>query len=96
VKEFDLQLGTIFLNAGKKDSAYNCFNRFYMRDTTNGVAMYNMARVLYFTGKTDEALALFDKSFQTKMVTKSDIKKDKMNDAFWEDKKFKPLRSKYF
>ncbi|MEP6750494.1 MAG: tetratricopeptide repeat protein [Bacteroidota bacterium] len=78
VKEFDLQLGNIYLNTGKKDSAYSCFNRFYTADTTNGLAMYNMARVLYFTGKTDEALALFDRSFQTKMVTKSDIKKESL------------------
>jgi len=96
VKEFDLQLGIIFLNTSKKDSAYNCFKRFYQRDTSNGVAMYNIARVMYFDGKTEEALTWFDKSFQTKMITKSEIKKDRMNDAFWEDKKFKPLRSKYF
>ena len=58
--------------------------------------MYNIGRALYFNGKIDESLPWFDKSFQTKMISKNDIKKEKMNDLFWEDKKFKGLRSKYF
>lgn len=92
IKAFEIQLGNIFLNTSKKDSAYKCFYRVYERDTADGVAMYNIGRTLYADGKTDEALIWFDKSFQTKMIAKSDVKKE----LFWDDKKFKGLRSKYF
>ncbi len=96
VQGFNMQLGVIYLNVSNKDSAYNCFFRDYLQDSTNGVAMFNIGRTLYFKGKTDEAMVWFDKAFQTKMVSKSDIKKERINDPIWDDKKFKPLRSKYF
>ncbi|MBC8032934.1 MAG: tetratricopeptide repeat protein, partial [Chitinophagaceae bacterium] len=93
---FDYELGNVYLNLGKYDSAYNHYNKQHDKDPANGLAMYGIASALFLKGKADDALTWFDKSFQTKMVSKNDIRKDKLIAAIQEDKRFKSLIKKYY
>ncbi|MEP7279990.1 MAG: tetratricopeptide repeat protein [Bacteroidota bacterium] len=91
------EMGNIFLNLNKYDSAYDYYNRSYLKDSTgNGIAMYGMGSALFLKGKADDALVWFEKSFQTKKVSYSDIKKDKLIAALRDDKRFKSLLKKYY
>lgn len=90
------EMGNIYLNMNKYDSAYDYYNRAYLKDSGNGIAMYGIGSVLYLKGKPDDALVWFEKSFQTKKVNYNDIKKDKMIAALRDDKRFKSLLKKYY
>src|SRR5450432_40551 len=90
------EMGNIFLNLNKYDSAYDYYNRAYMKDNNDGVAMYGVGSALFLKGKPDDALSWFEKSFATKKVSYSDIKKDKLIAALKDDKRFKTLLKKYY
>lgn len=90
------EMGNIYLNLGKYDSAYEYYNRQYIKDAGNGIAMYGMGSALFLKGKADDALPWFEKSFQTKKVGYNDIKKDKLIAALRDDKRFKTLLKKYY
>jgi len=95
VATFHLEMGSVYLHAGKFDSAYACYNTVYAKDTTNGFALYGLASAQLLAGKTDESLVWFDKCFQTKMVKYNDAKKDKLIAKIWDDKRFQALKRKY-
>lgn len=91
------EIGTIYLNLNKYDSAYEYYNRAYVKDSSgNGIAMYGIGSALFLKGKADEAMPWFEKSFQTKKISYSDIKKDKLIAAARDDKRFKALLKKYY
>ncbi len=91
------EMGNIYLNMNKYDSAFDYYNRSYLKDSAgNGAAMYGIGSVFYLRGKPDDALVWFEKSFQTKKVNISDIKKDKLIAALRDDKRFKALIKKYY
>jgi tetratricopeptide (TPR) repeat protein len=90
------EMGNIYLNLNKYDSAYDYYNRAYVKDAGNGAAMYGMGSALFLKGKADDALPWFEKSFQTKKVSYNDIKKDKLIASLRDDKRFKTLLKKYY
>ncbi|HEX9508975.1 MAG TPA: tetratricopeptide repeat protein [Puia sp.] len=96
VSSFDIEMGNVYLNTGKYDSAYLFYNKTYQKDSTNGLAAYGIAATLVQKGKNEESLTWFDKSFQTKALAYSDIKKDKLIANIRDDKKFKALLKKYY
>lgn len=95
VAAFNYELGNIYLNLSKADSAIACFQTQYARDTTNGLVAYAMGAALLQKGKTDEALTWFEKALRSNMVSKRDMRRDKMLAAIIEDKRFKQLLSKF-
>lgn len=95
VAAFNYELGNIYLNLSKADSALACFQKQYARDTTNGLVAYGMATALLQKGKTDEALTWFEKALRSNMVSKRDMRRDKMLAGILEDKRFKQLLSKF-
>jgi len=91
------EMGNIYLNLNKYDSAYDYYNRAYLKDSAgNGIAMYGIGSALFLKGKPDDALVWFEKSFQTKKVNYNDIKKDKLIAGLRDDKRFKTLLKKYY
>ncbi len=90
------EMGTIYLNLNKYDSAYDYYNRAYQKDSGNAVAQYGIGSALLLKGKVDESLPWFEKSFQTKKISYNDIKKDKLIANIREDKRFKALLKKYY
>lgn len=96
VGTFNIEMGNIYLNTGKYDSAYAFYNKSYQKDSTNGFASYGIAATLVQKGKNEESLAWFDRSFQTKAVAYGEIKKDKLIANIRDDKKFKALLKKYY
>src|SRR5258708_1039542 len=96
VSSFDIEMGNVYLNTGKYDSAYLFYNKTYQIYSTNGLAAYGIAATLVQKGKNEESLTWFDKSFQTKALAYSDIKKDKLIANIRDDKKFKALLKKYY
>jgi tetratricopeptide (TPR) repeat protein len=96
VPSFNNELGRIYLNLGKYDSAYSFFSKSYAKDSTDGTAAYGIATALLSQGKKDDALIWFEKSFRTKPLKNSEIKKDKLIAAIRDDKRFKELMKKYY
>ena len=96
IPTFNLELGNIYLNMGKYDSAFMQYNKIYLKDSTNGYAMYGIASALNLKGNTDEALTWFEKSFQLKTLQSNDIRKDKLLGNIRDDKRFKALLRKYY
>ena len=96
ISSFNIEMGNVYLNTGKYDSAYAFYNKTYQKDSTNGFATYGIAATLVQKGKNEESLAWFDKSFQTKALPYGEIKKDKLIANIRDDKKFKALLKKYY
>jgi tetratricopeptide (TPR) repeat protein len=89
------EMGNIYLNLGKYDSAYDYLNRSFLKDSTNGAVLYSIASCYYLKGNTDESLIWFEKSFQTKMLEKSAVENDVLLAALKDDKRYKDLKKKY-
>lgn len=96
INSFNNELGNIYLNLGKYDSAYTYFNKSYTKDNNDGFATFGIAASVLSLGKKDESLTWFEKSFKTKAVKYSDIKKDKIIASIRDDKRFKELLKKYY
>jgi tetratricopeptide (TPR) repeat protein len=96
VRTFDLELGDIYLNTGKFDSASHYFRKAWSKDNSNGYASYGIACALALEGKEDESIAWFEKSFQRKQPDYGEIKRDKLLAGMRNNKKFNDLLKKYF
>ena len=93
---FNIEMGNVYLNTGKYDSAYYFCQKAYQKDSTNGYASYGIGACLALQGKADESMVWFERSFQTKTPTYGEIKKDKLLGDVRNNKKFKELLKKYF
>jgi tetratricopeptide (TPR) repeat protein len=89
------EMGNIYLNMGKYDSAYDCLNKSFLKDSTNGSVLYSIASCYYLKGNTEESFIWFEKSFQTKMLEKSAVENDVLLAALKDDKRYKDLKKKY-
>ena len=96
VRSFNYELGNIYLNLNKPDSALLYLQNAYVKDSTNGNIVYAIATAHLLKGKPDEALPLFEKAFITKQVNQSVVKKDKLIANLRDDKRFKALMKKYY
>ncbi len=89
------EMGNIYLNVGKYDSAYDYLNKSYVKDSTNGLILYSMASCIYLKGNTEESLKWFERSFQTKALEKSYVENDNLLNSLKDDKRYKDLKRKY-
>jgi tetratricopeptide (TPR) repeat protein len=96
VKSFPVEMGVVYLNTGKYDSAYYYYQRAYQRDSTNGLASYGIGSSLALQGKADESIVWFERSFRKKTPSYAEIKRDRLLAEMWNNKKFKDLVKKYF
>lgn len=94
-KNFYYELGSIYLNTGRYDSASTCFNKALSTNKNDGFSMYGIATSYFLKGNTQNAMDWFEKSFQTKMIQPGEIKKDKLIGDLKNDKNFKALVKKY-
>jgi tetratricopeptide (TPR) repeat protein len=95
-RSFNYEIGNIYLNIGKYDSAIAFFNKAYAKDSANGFASYGVASSLLLKGNRDEAMVWFEKSFATHIPTEKEIKHDPLIKVIVNDKKFKDLLKKYY
>ncbi len=89
------EMGNIYMNMGKYDSAHTYLNRSYQNDPTNGYILYSMASCIYLRGNTDEALKWFERSFQTNALKRSFVDQDTLLGSLQDNKRFKDLKNKY-
>lgn len=92
-----MDMGLVYLNTGKYDSAYYYCQKAWQRDSTNAWASYSIGSSLALQGKADESLVWFERSFQKKTPSYGEIKRDRLlGDNIRNNKKFKDLLKKYF
>ena len=93
---FNIEMGNVYMNTGKYDSAYYFCHKAYQKDSTNGYALYGIGSSLALQGKAEESIGWFERSFQTKTPSYGEIKRDKLLGDMRNNKKFKELLKKYF
>ena len=92
---FNYEIGNIYLNIGKYDSAYSYLVRSYQSDPSNGYILYSMASCIYLQGKTEESLLWFERSFKTNAFVRSFVDQDALLGTLQADRRFKELKKKY-
>jgi tetratricopeptide (TPR) repeat protein len=95
VSSFDYEIGNVYMNLGKYDSAYSYLLRSYQRDSTNGYILYSMASCIYLQGDTKESLVWFERAFKARVFEKSYVEHDVLLASLQDDKNFKVLKKKY-
>ena len=93
---FPAEMGEVYLNTGKYDSAYYFLHKAYQRDSTNGWASYGIASSLALQGRADESFVWFERSFRKKTPSYDQIKRDRLLGDIRNNKRFKELLKKYF
>ena len=96
IPSFPEEMGLVYLNTGKYDSAYYFLQKAYQRDSNNGWASYGIGSSLALQGKADESIVWFERSFRKKTPSYDQIKRDRLLGDFRNNKKFKELLKKYF
>ncbi len=92
---FNYEMGNIYMNMGKYDSAYSYLGKSYQSDPTNGYVLYSMASCIFLRGNIDESLKWFERSFKTNTLERSYVDQDKLLRSLQDDKRFKDLKKKY-
>ena len=89
------EVGRVYLDLRKSDSAFSYMNKSYRIDSASGQAMYGIAGCYYLQGNSDEALKWMEKSFQQKTLDPLYVENDDLFGTFKDDKEFRELRKKY-
>jgi tetratricopeptide (TPR) repeat protein len=92
---FNYEMGNIYMNMGKYDSAHSYLIRSYQSDPSNGYILYSMASCIYLRGNIEESLKWFEKSFKTNALERSFVDHDMLLGSLQDDKRFKDLKKKY-
>jgi tetratricopeptide (TPR) repeat protein len=92
---FNYEMGNVYLNLAKTDSASLYFDKAYAKDSSNGNTIYAMAIVQLQRSKPADALLLFDKAFKTGQLDQKQVKNDRLLATIKDDKNFKALVKKY-
>ncbi|HXB31192.1 MAG TPA: tetratricopeptide repeat protein [Puia sp.] len=92
---FNYEIGNIYMNIGKYDSANSYLMRSYQSDPSNGYILYSMASCIYLRGNTNESLKWFERSFKTNALERSFVDHDTLLGSLQNDKRFKDLKKKY-
>jgi tetratricopeptide (TPR) repeat protein len=89
------EIGNIYMNLGKYDSANSYLVRSYQSDPSDGYILYSMASCIYLRGNTEESLKWFERSFKTNALKKTVVDHDALLGSLQDDKRFKDLKKKY-
>ncbi|MDP4213183.1 MAG: tetratricopeptide repeat protein [Bacteroidota bacterium] len=89
------ELGAIYLQLGKTDSAQIFFDKMLKRDSTDADAWYGMGCAYIQQNHKDNALVCFEKAFRSGSIKYSVIRKDPFVTPVKDDKRFKALVKKY-
>ena len=89
------EMGNIYMNTGKSDSAYSYLYRAFQSDSSNGYILYSMATCIYLRGNIEESLKWFERAFQTNALKRSYVDKDALLGTLQDDKRFRDLKKKY-
>jgi tetratricopeptide (TPR) repeat protein len=92
---FNYEIGNIYMNIGKYDSAHSYLIRSYQSDPSNGYVLYSMASCFYLSGNIEESLKWFERSFKTNTLERSFVDRDTLLGSLQDDKRFKDLKKKY-
>lgn len=95
-KTFWVELGTIYLQMDKSDSAQSVFNSLLKVDSADAQAWYGMAIVYVQKNQFDQAMPCFEKAFGSGAIKYAVVKKDKLLASIRDDKRYKSLIKKYF
>jgi tetratricopeptide (TPR) repeat protein len=90
------EMGNIYLNTGKFDSAYTYLFKSYQSDSANGYILYSMATCIYLRGNTEESLKWFERSFRTKALDRNFVEHDILLRSLQDDRRYKDLKKKYY
>jgi tetratricopeptide (TPR) repeat protein len=93
---FNYEMGNIYLNTGKFDSAYRYLFMSYQSDSANGYILYSIASCIYLRGNTGESLKWFERSFRTKALELNFVDQDMLLRPLQDEKRFRDLKKKYF
>ncbi len=92
---FNYEMGNIYMDLGKTDSAYSYLYRAFQSDSSNGYILYGLASCIYLRGNLEESLKWFERSFQTHALKRSFVDHDELLGSLQDDKQFKDLKKKY-
>jgi tetratricopeptide (TPR) repeat protein len=92
---FSNELGRIYLQVAKYDSALLWFQKTIAKNAADQQALYGIASTYYLQNKMDDALTWFETLFKQGGFNFSSIKKDKLIAPIRDDKRFKALQKKY-
>ena len=92
---FNYEMGNVYMNIGKYDSAHSYLMKSYQSDPSNGYILYSMASCIYLRGNTEESLKWFERSFRTNTLKRSFVDHDTLLGSLQDDKRFRDLKKKY-
>src|SRR5450432_47622 len=92
---FNYEIGNIYMNIGKYDTAHSYLVRSYQSDPSNAYILYSMASCIYLRGNIEESLKWFERSFKTNALKRSFVDQDRLLGSLQDDKRFKDLKKKY-
>ncbi len=94
--EFRMELGYIYLQLAKSDSALVQYREILQQDSSDAQAWYGLAVVYVQKNQFDQALTYFEKAFGYRTIKYATVKKDKLIAGIKDDKRYKSLIKKYF
>jgi tetratricopeptide (TPR) repeat protein len=92
---FNYEMGNIYMNIGKYDSAYSYLVRCVQNNSSDGHILYSMASCIYLQGNIEASLEWFERSFQTNALKKNFVDHDTLLGSLQDDKRFRDLKKKY-
>ena len=93
---FRMELGYIYLQLGKSDSAQVQYQEILQQDSSDAQAWYGLAVVYVQKNQFDQALPHFERAFGYRTIKYATVKKDKLIAGIRDDKRYKSLIKKYF
>jgi len=96
---FNIELGYIYANLGRLDSALQVFNRAYQYNQLDAAACFGIGAITYMQhpGNADAYYSWFDKAFQRKKLDKDFVKKNPpLIDGLKNEKRYRDLVDKYY
>ncbi|WP_118973853.1 tetratricopeptide repeat protein [Taibaiella koreensis] len=93
---FYTELGDVYLNLNRFDSAAAQYTIAYSRNNADAGACYGLGKACYFQNRSNEAQGWMEKAFAGRSISRSRIKSDKMIANMREEQWFKKLMKKYY
>ncbi|HET7001056.1 MAG TPA: tetratricopeptide repeat protein, partial [Puia sp.] len=92
---FNYEMGNIYMNIGKYDSASSYLIRCVQSNSSDGHILYSMASCIYLQGNIEVSLEWFERSFKTNTLKRIFVDHDTLLGSLQDDKRFRDLKKKY-